>query len=122
MSVKCKFCGAVVSKDIPGWWNKNNCLAEKCLELKRQEVKEKNRAKVRRKTATVAAVKDIVQPLNGRKCQASECGQRLRGPWRKYCPDCHARKAGLAGRMDGYHKYHDHETGDDWQWMKLTLG
>ena len=119
MSGKCKFCGAEVDKSITGWWNKNNCEDPVCVEKKRLEIKDKNRLKVRKKNKKVSAVKPVLQPLNGRVCQ--DCGQRLRGPWRMYCPEHYHQRVRLLGRMDGDHKFHNHEA-EGWQWMRMTRG
>ena len=114
--MKCKFCGGPISEEKLGWWNKTNCEDEKCVEAKRVEVKEKTRQRLRKIGEERLAIKEIVLPRNGRKCQ--KCGQGLRGPWRIYCPECYARKVAPVGRMDGDHVYHNHETGENWQWME----
>jgi hypothetical protein len=95
----CKFCGGDVSRDSPGWWNKDHCTRGTCLIAKAEERRKAKDAKHKKKSRRRTGVKKIVFPYNGRNCR--DCGGKLRGNLRMYCKKCYAIRLQTAGRVDG---------------------
>jgi len=95
----CKFCGGDISRDSPGWWNKDHCTRGPCLEAKADERRKAKNEKHKKKSRRRTGVKKIVFPYNGWKCR--DCGRKLRGDQRMYCRKHYRIRQQNAGRIDG---------------------